>query len=39
MLISMKTGNLVQDMKDELNNKELQQCRDILLSKGITPDF
>lgn len=39
MLISMKTGNLAQDLKDELTNSELQQCRDILLSKGITPDF
>lgn len=39
MLISLKTGNLVQDLKDELNNKELQKCREILLSKGITPDF
>ena len=38
----MNTTNyksLVSALKYELDSGELQQCRDILLSKGITPDF
>lgn len=33
------TGVLVSDFRRELNKKELQHCREILQSKGITPDF
>ena len=39
IVISMKSGNLVADMKDELSSKELARCRSILEENGITPDF
>lgn len=38
-VFSWLSGNLITDLKSEMNNKELQQCRDILIAKGITPDF
>lgn len=33
------SGVLVSDFRRELSRRELQRCRDILVGKGITPNF